>query len=399
MQHTENAAPPGSWWRFTGYEIVGHHIRPAQGAELRPYNPWLLYEQHQAGSRGGGMHAPPYESLLNLAEIQSAQRAGWRIDRRLPMPEGSRLLDWCREHGLLGLFFAEVRQLTLYPRWQVALQGGGNCEAVMQEYSYGERWITISHSHSSLETALLPAAEKTAGMLVPHPYWSKEWRTPGALLQTLDAGAYYSKPLRDLACYFPDVADPETCPYPLPASYEFWRAYAEDTDHFLRLAFSFADAIRILARAGGKQLAADQLVEAREALELLNRLAAGAEAGFCLRDNGAVESAWKTPSLIGAFARMALLDFARGWIQVCARCTRVFISSAGKARFCSPRCRYAVQRRIWRAARYRAQKPGLVPVVDTDGPTIAAPAAVPDRPGERSGEESDDWGAPGRNRP
>jgi hypothetical protein len=398
-QHSEYGAPPGTWWRFTSYEIVGHHIRPAQHAELRPYNPWLEYERHQAEGRGGGMHAPPYESLLYLAEIQSAQRAGWRIDRTLPMAEGPRLLDWCGEHGLLGLFFTEVRQLTLYPRWQVAREGNGNCEAVMQEHSYGGRWMTISHSHSSLETALLPTAEKPAGMLVAHQYWSKEWRRPGALLQTLDTGIYYTQPLRDLACYFPDVADPETYPYPRPASEEFWRVYAEDADQFLRLAFSFADAIRILAQAGGKQLAGDQLAEARQALEFLNRLAAGAEAGFSLRDNGAVESCWKTPSLIAAFARMALLDLARGWIQVCARCARVFISSAGKARFCSPRCRYAVQRRLWRAAAHdRAQREGLVPVGDTDRSIIAARPAVPDRTGERSGGEGDDSDAPGRNR-
>jgi hypothetical protein len=315
------------------------------------------------------------------------------------MAEGPRLLDWCGEHGLLGLFFTEVRQLALYPRWQVAREGNGNCEAVMQEHSYGERWMTTSHSHCSLETALLQPAEKPAGTLVAHQYWSREWRTPGALLQTLDTGLYYTQPLRDLACYFPDVADPETYPFPQPASEEFWRVYAEDIDQFLRLAFSFAAAIRILAQAGGKQLAGDQLAEARQAVEFLNRLAAGAEAGFSLGENGAVECCRKTPSLVAAFARMALLDLARGWIQVCARCARVFISSAGKARFCSPRCRYAVQRRIWRAAaHYRAQKAGLCPVGTTDRSTIAPPPAVPDQPGERPGEEGDESDAPGRNR-
>ena len=54
-------------------------------------------------------------------------------------------------------------------------------------------------------------------------------------------------------------------------------------------------------------------------------------------------------SLISAFASMVLMDAESNLVNVCEKCERVFVSSSGRAKFCSPRCRKAVMQRNWRA--------------------------------------------------
>ncbi|HWQ52162.1 MAG TPA: hypothetical protein VN442_00665 [Bryobacteraceae bacterium] len=249
--------------------------------------------------------------------------------------------------GLLGLLFIEVRQLTPYPRWEA--RSDDRVEPTMYQYSYSGQWRSTAHRYATLETALLPPEEKPRGGLVPNRYWPNEW-VPGVLLQDLESGIYFNRSVRDLARYFPDVPDAETYLYPAPSSESFAYLYAEDGDAFLGAAFRFADLIRAIASsAAGQSLADTPASQTQLAMDALEVLATGASLTLWSRPHGDITARWRTPSLLAAFARMALLDLAEGWIQVCDRCDRIYVSSAGRARFCSPRCRHAVQRRQWRA--------------------------------------------------
>ena len=68
IERTVFDAASGEWWRFDRYEIKDGVIRPAAGACLEWYDPWLAYRQvkYQKGA------APPYEDLLQLtAKLRS----------------------------------------------------------------------------------------------------------------------------------------------------------------------------------------------------------------------------------------------------------------------------------------------------------------------------------------
>jgi hypothetical protein len=210
---------------------------------------------------------------------------------------------------------------------------------------------------TNLDVVLLPEEQKPAGGLAPRQYWESDWEAPGVLLQDHDSGLYRRAPLaKAMKDFFPSVPAPEleTYAYPVPISDAFWRLYAEDTNQFLRCAFDFADAVRAL----GGMKPSDEMTELEKqsiirATGRLQALAAGTAPALYARKDGTFFHQWVSAALIGSFALMVLLDAARGLVNVCGNCGKVFVSSAGRARYCSARCRKTSLQREWRARKGR----------------------------------------------
>ena len=158
--------------------------------------------------------------------------------------------------------------------------------------------------------------------------------------------------------------DGGTYRYPLPHSEEFWRFYAEDVNQFLDCARGFGE----MVRAVGQYRPADQISEQEKrkveaAMKGLQILAADTSLTLMGNNDGTFLPGWTSGSLIGAYALMALCDAAEGLLNVCDRCGHVFVSSAGRARFCSPRCRKTWLQRAWRERKVQKEGEGKPPMV------------------------------------
>jgi hypothetical protein len=345
----------GYWWRFSEYAMAGNHIRSAPGATLLRYNPWESFGSAAPRKKGGGgMLDRPYLSLIDYVDsIDGDTEWGSRVFSR----QRRTAADWCNEHGSLGLFFVEVRQVTLYPRWEVTehQEGQSGPFPTSRQFIRGlgkwtERKVPVG---SNLEAILLPQDHRPVGGLVPEEFWDQKWEKPQALLQDVDSDVYYHQSIEDaLGRFFPSVPKPEreTYPYPVPASDEFWKLYAENRNDFVQCARHFADIVRAL----GRLKPADQMSDAETSRVLhasgaLQSLAAHTKPALCAKNDGTFFHQWLPTSLIASYAMMALLDLAQGLVNVCDNCGRVFVSSAGRARFCSARCRKTSLQREWRA--------------------------------------------------
>jgi len=63
---------------------------------------------------------------------------------------------------------------------------------------------------------------------------------------------------------------------------------------------------------------------------------------------------WRSMSLLGSFAMMALLDLTEGRrIHECPVDKRMFVADAWQVRYCSPRCRHTAQKRAYRLKKRR----------------------------------------------
>ena len=337
----------GSWWRASKYEKHRHHIRPSVDSSLERYDPWAEYDRETQNQRGGGMLSAPYLSLIDL--IDARQHAGWERGRSYGDPNAGSVLRWCSRYGLLGMFFLEVRQVTLYPRWELR---GGNPKpvATLRQYIMKPRkWEERSIGSSILEANLppLPDENKSIGSLVPRRSWDKGWE-PEAILREPVSGIFCRTAVGDVfQSFFPSVpkSERETYNYPPPMSRAFWQSYSEDENQFFRVANGFADAVRTIGQARSSDLTDAEIGQACEHLE---SLAASVNAGLFVRKDRTLGHQWVAGSLVASFAMMALLDAANGWLNTCSNCSRVFVSTAGRARYCSARCRKTALQRNYR---------------------------------------------------
>jgi len=298
------------------------------------------------------MLARPYLALVELADSmseESGEKDSAEKDRNL--------LAWCRAHGLLGILLFEVVQITLFPRWEAdiadsAEEGGWPTSVTYSRAPRG--WVQSGDTFASEQVRQLPPEKRPVGALVEREFWNGDWEEPGVLEQKLAAGLFVRRGLSEkVGGFFPSVppAQKETFPYPRPLSPEFWKLYAEKRDELQFWAQRFAEMVRTLglhSREAGKGGANERVQEAARKLEALAFPSSPVLQGS-LREHRT------TVSLLGTYASMVLEDAAQGLLNICEECARVFVSSAGRARFCSSRCRKTVLQREWRAR--KAQRP------------------------------------------
>lgn len=322
------------WWRFSEYTVEDGRIVPGSGAKLTRYDPWDGFTT-TAERDAVRLLKRPYLDLLEISVAADAED----------------VLKWCKQFGLLGLFFTQVREVNLYPRWKEGLPSRRR----FIHSTSGWVYETLSDAVGS-DIHLLPGDAKPGGGLVPKEYWSKRFGQPGVIIQNR-FGEIERVPLGEyMGVFFPSISqsERETYPYPNPLSEEFWRWYSEPVDVFLQNAKGFAQAVQRIARIRPlSEISGPEQHELRMARENIMRLAAQAPLALFPEPDGTYKRESITTSLIAACGQMVLQDAQNGRLNMCGNCERVFVSSAGRARFCSDRCRKAKLQREWRARKTR----------------------------------------------
>ena len=116
-------ATEGEWWRFSLYEIRDGCIRPAKGAKLEWYDPWPDFQRTRAQTVGQAPAAaqPGYQSLMKLVH-QLEYLPGQRYPDCLTQKSQALILEWCQQHGLLGVLLSRWESISLAPQHDEADQ-------------------------------------------------------------------------------------------------------------------------------------------------------------------------------------------------------------------------------------------------------------------------------------
>jgi hypothetical protein len=352
------------WHRFDAYVIEQGYIRPKSGAKLKTYSPAGDVDD-EPGKKTRRKHIVPYQPLLDLLAELGIQGSGSQLPL-LTDDHRAAIIRWCNTHGLLGLLPHQAYVTFLAPRYKLTPRvtqaanpaeskrvrpekyGGGvylqpppsdfqGCYAVQHCYSRDHgAWIAspdyLNHSFPI----------EFAGQLVSDKQTLKVFREPGVLFEKLETGMRQWEPFAiNWKRCFPSVPKEETATYeyPLPASPNFWREYAEPVDDFLRAAQRLQSALIDHSK--------DRPHGLLTLRRLINPIGIDFEPG---KDHGIKTMRWRSPSLLASYAMMILLDFnneRRPRLHKCERdnCGTLFVSSAYQARYCSPSCRFAVLKR------------------------------------------------------
>jgi hypothetical protein len=294
LNRQENRPDPrpteGLWWRFSSYEIERGCIRPTAGAKLEWYDPWRGFGETRKLTIGQspGASQPNYQSLLKLVRALEYRSGARRYPDCLAESSQTRILEWCSEHGLLGV---------LLTRWQSI-----RLAAQRHEEGLDRQFIYARGPGQTIETRVIvgdieqPAASVT--------------------LRELNGYQLFEEPPNTTwRWFFPAInpKDGDRHQYPKPYTEEFCRIYGERLSFFCKAAKLLTDAIRHLdrkPRAGtGPDLAREQ------ALRAINWLRA--PVGSVLDCDEAIQSRRVSSSLIASYADMYAYaqDLAYGLAQ------------------------------------------------------------------------------------
>jgi len=355
------------WWRFSSYELQGGYIRPAKDAKLEEYDPWEAYREswvydpesdipfHQKREKN-----PPYQSLLALLDKIALQPDG-----NLTAESAKRLLGWCEQNGLLGILPQRVQIVTTaarwYPEyaWDAALGNQPEQQAKATLYHTQFQYYRFNaydelRGWYSIRILGEPAKGKRLGQLVTG---QSKTLTPGVLIQEMRRNQnegfptvimspeFFEEPFSETwARFFPDVPKDkvETYRYPLPLSNRFWELYSESIKDFLYGAILLRDAIAGLSNTEDKDMV-------YQSTKLFNNLVSSASIVMVPSEENQFQQEWRTPSLLGCFAVMALQDVTQQRrVLRCDNCNKPFVTEAYQARYCSDRCRRTAQKRRYR---------------------------------------------------
>jgi len=347
------------WWRFSRYEIHDGAIRPAGNGSLEQYDPWDLY-------RISGLDAEtpsPYISLVQLLLSLGAlvedtvldfgvTVSAWKLAKRLE--DGSltpsdqdEILRWCSRFGLLGILPHAALSIEMPLTHAVRDENWHKCET-------GFRTVPMKHARTNGEwvVGLQELTESKLRERVPSVFLRSSLFDPGEdfagrmpamripdfiALSKIQIGPFEAFPVATLLpMFFPEfIAEGNDFVCPLPLSPEFWRIYSERVDDFLNCAVTFLNAVEPIS---SRRAWAD-LAKLQDLLE-----PTGTALSFDSEQH--IQEQWVCPSLLSAFARMALQDMSSGMrILRCDCCGGPFATSAYQARFCTTKCAWKYRKR------------------------------------------------------
>ena len=360
----------GMWPRFSKYEIHDGHIRPAKEATLRVHDPWEDYRR--AMEKGG---PAPYESLLELVSgLTLSVRSGVSGFGLAPESEAA-VLEWCSEHGLLGILLATLERVVLPPRWRADLPRAISGDSPVYPFPEQLRYVRTNVGwearnfidmggmdrlmHGVPREQRPPTLPWEGGKLVREewlPFFPK-LEKPKVWLRDLFRGELTEKNLDETwARYFPGVA-PEDYPKPALAEVDdehalraFWERYVEPVEDFVRAASALRDALDGLRHAAPvREMTPEQIGRVSRGISALDALIFPVRSATGVLEDGSFREQWISPSLLTSFAKMAHEDVTGGKRPLsCALCGRTFVTDAYQARYCSPRCRNTAQKREYR---------------------------------------------------
>ena len=354
-----------SWWKFNSYEIGNGYIRPAEGAKLEEYDPWVDFEE----SKSTTAVKAPYLRLLELgcelplddfplrlgSAVFTLSPGDRRNDVELSNQQKRHVLDWCSKYGLLGIAPHQFHSITVAPRWGTT--GYGVSVLTRTFDRIGGSW-RLSEERRAPDK---PALSHWVDELVHESRLPQGCLKPGTTSLKLDRFAgregFATEGFRTWARFFPSVPprEWETYSYPLPLSEEFWGAYCEPLDTFMESLslFEFATQNRRNQSDDGQQHSRDLC---------LNWLVAPITRTTGRDQNHRIKGRWLCPSLLSALAEMAVEDAAEGKYRfACATCGGPVVSSGYQARYCSGPCRWRKNKRDARNRRQSAQSRETAP--------------------------------------
>jgi transposase len=322
IEPTKVGSAQGKWWRFDRYEIKAGSIQPAADARLHWYDPWDKFIK----TRSSNDIQPPYQSLLKLG-AQLKFTSG-RYPDRVTKASQEAILDWCQEHGPLGVLLSRWEAITLAPQAGEADQ----FTSARYVHAFGQN---VYHFESSGDVG---------------------GRKASVLLHGLnDLDLVEETPDKTWSKFFPSVEFEKrnTYAYPPPYTDEFCHLYAERLSFFCNAALLFADAVTHVASARASHVD----LESEQALETINLWRRPISAILEWNAKGTPEQGWHTPSLLASFAEMLAQDVTFGRATLlCPCCQFPFVSGAYQARYCSPACRQRHQKRNVRKQAKEAQR-------------------------------------------
>ena len=347
------------WWRFEDYEIQGEMVVPAPGAKLIEYSPWDCYISPKGRRVKPGM--APHEQLINLFRecIPEGDRGRRPFREMRPDTEG-RVLDWCRQYGLLGTLLNYTQSVKLHPLFGFVAQTqredviGG----VQQQYVKATRgWARTDRQLSRRDAPAVPVDASLDG--TPYPSDQLTVDGQGGAIHTGDyfpalwevgfsarhSGDPTSKPLDYAwAHYFPAVppADKLTYQYSMPLSSDFWHLYAEPVQEILSHAemlhaeFSYlSSSERWLGEIKQYGCLLGGHVTSKILEETLPSLA--------YYTDGSIQLRWHSRTLLATLAMMIVTDVSESLQYVSCQnpsCSRSFTTPPRSRQiYCSDRCR------------------------------------------------------------
>ena len=341
MRHDADTLTRGSltnlWWRHTEYCFDREWIRPAANARLTAYDPWATPEGEQG-----------FQSILGLANV--LHRYG-HDDEKFPRL----VLDWCNEHGLLGLLPHQTIQAFLAPRWRP--YGESLLAEVETHYRASNGWVSASAAVGKSRFSRRMAPAGLEGTLCEEVDLASGEFSSCVIYRELpwDYSKQYTVRIRSLGdvwgAYFPDVPEPEknSFEYPRPTSDDFWSMYGEPWDRFVRALAIFRDAFETYREHPETTLRSPQALAHPYSVHrenMLSELAGPIGLGLDRTKDGQ-RLQWRAPSLLSLLAIQALfaLDDPEVAVRSCSICGVNFPTSKKNQEYCSVRCRHTGQKR------------------------------------------------------
>ncbi len=374
------------WWKFSDYVVRDGFIRPAPGAGPTTYDPWSDYWGRAKMAKRE--HQPPYQSLVALVKTFGVDYRGQPV----ATPESvAAILSWCRKYGLLGLLLQESRMVFFSPRSVLACgdpdptaslepawalthysrePAAWHAHTRFRSPSYGE-WTDLDFQEPDVThfPAHRPSDEIPA---CPVP---KHWPRPEVTASDLQSPGWYPSSLtKNWFSYFPDLKD-QTQLTPIPLTSEFWSAYAEPLDAFVRAAVllqiaveGFTQPLKDHGRMGGgtfpdaptkDRFGTYMYANPEDVLAgMLNGVTPTVETTKW-KGEWKHRQVWKAPSLLGMFAAMFLTDLDEGRrVRACSGsgCPTIFLVGVHETEYCSERCRRRMIQRRAREKPVRARR-------------------------------------------
>lgn len=376
-----------SWWRFSRYELHDGYIRPARGAKLEEYTPWDLHARSRDTRQRH--RQPPYQELATLlGEFHGALDYSGKFVPTAKAVEA--LLDWCQRYGLLGLLPHEAEMVTFRPRL-VWLPAGSPPQPPAREPMWRQDgfvrvaggWRVHSRFDSpsldpALELLLLDWTREENELQKTDPCHEtptfqppNDWPPPHVLIRDPEYRHLLDRPLDNWFRYFPDHSD-QTQPTPRPLTSAFWQAYAEPLEGFLTAAALLKSAMEWFTNEPEKhgrflETFPDVPTE-REFPELsdiwpddvFRGMLQGVSPSVVTTESGRKPEHRQllvAHSLVGMFAAMFLTDLTQGLdVRTCEVCSKLFVSGAHAAKYCSETCRSRIIKARLRQNMAKARK-------------------------------------------
>ncbi len=285
--------------------------------------------------------------LEQLKSIPGWERYPGRVDEK----SQALILEWCQQHGLLGVLLSRWEAIRLAPTDHGEERGsqlsyfraiGDRIQAQMVTGDVDDRSATVLiHALDNFKL------EEEA----PSDTWSR---------------------------FFPSVqfSKRDAFSYPEPYTDGFSRLYGEPLFDFYKAARLLVGAISHLGLEQPK-IEGDPKVAREQALRVINALRRPISSVLDFEEEGSIKARRVAPSLLASFAEMFAQDLLFGRVILqCTCCGTHFVSSAYQAQYCSVPCRLRKQKRRLRAQmkharRLRSEGQKLRQIASTIGQPIA----------------------------